>query len=116
MDATDAVEDWPSLFRLKCGEVEAPNRWANSERPTLDPWIVTGDGYSAGSTQVIMERNPYFWQVDTEGNQLPYVDKLDWSVVNDGQALVLDAVAGNIDMQRRRIDSLSNKPIFAAQC
>ena len=113
VDATDAVEDWPSLFRLKCGEVEAPNRWANSERPTLDPWIVTGDGYSAGSTQVIMERNPYFWQVDTEGNQLPYVDTLNWSVVNDNQALVLEAVAGNIDMQRRRIDNLSNKPVFA---
>ena len=113
VDATEAVEDWPSLFRLKCGEVEAPNRWANAERPTLDPWVVTGDGYSAGSTQVIMERNPYFWQVDTEGNQLPYIDTLQWGVAQDNQALLLEAVAGNIDMQRRRIDNLSNKPLFA---
>ena len=113
VDATEGVEDWPSLFRLRCGEVEAPNRWANSERPTLDPWVVTGDGYSAGSTQVIMTRNPYFWEVDTAGNQLPYIDELEMNVAQDNQTLVLEAVAGHIDMQRRRIDNLSNKPVFA---
>lgn len=113
VDATEAVEDWPSLFRLKCGEVEAPNRWSNADRPTLDPWVVTGDGYSAGSTQVIMERNPYFWQVDKDGQQLPYVDTLQWGVAQDNQTLLLEAVAGNIDMQRRKIDNLSNKPVFS---
>ena len=113
VDASNAVEDWPGLFRLKCGEVEAPNRWGNSERPTLDPWVVTGDGYSSGSTQVIMERNPYFWQVDTAGNQLPYVDKLQWAVAQDNQALLLDAIGGNIDMQARRIGDLANKPVLA---
>ncbi|WP_235912935.1 ABC transporter substrate-binding protein [Oceanomicrobium pacificus] len=113
VDETEAVEDWPALFRLKCGEVEAPNRWANADRPTLDPWIVTGDGYSAGSTQVIMERNPYFWQVDTEGNQLPYVDKLQWGVAQDAQAILLEAIAGNIDMQARRISNPANKPVLS---
>ena len=113
VDETEAVEDWPSLFRLKCGEVEAPNRWANPERPTLDPWVVTGDGYNAGATQVVMERNPFFWQVDNEGNQLPYIDRLEMNVAQDNQAIVLEAIAGNIDMQRRRIDGLANKPVFA---
>lgn len=113
VDASAAVEDWPGLFRLSCGEVEAPNRWANSERPTLDPWVVVGDGYDAGATQVVMERNPYFWQVDTEGNQLPYIDRLEMNVAQDNQTIVLEAIAGNIDMQRRRIDNLSNKPVFA---
>ena len=113
IDATEAVDDWPSLFRLNCGEVEAPNRWSNAERPTLDPWVVTGDGYSAGSTQVIMERNPYFWQVDTAGNQLPYVDKLQWGVAQDAQAILLEAIAGNIDMQARRISAPGNRPVLS---
>lgn len=113
VDETEAVEDWPALYRLNCGEVEAPNRWSNPERPTLDPWLVSGDGYSAGSTQVIMERNPYFWQVDTAGNQLPYVGRLQMGVAQDNQALLLEAVAGNIDMQRRRISNISNKPVLA---
>ncbi len=113
VDSTEAVEDWPSLFRLKCGEVEAPNRWANHERPTLDPWVATEQGYTAGATQVVMTRNPYFWQVDTEGNQLPYVDTLQMGVAQDNQTLLLEAVAGNIDMQRRRISKLSNKPVLS---
>ncbi len=113
VDATEAVEDWPGLFRLNCGEVEAPNRWGNAERPTLDPWVAEGEGYSAGSTQVVMVRNPYFWQVDAEGNQLPYIDRLEMNVAQDNETLVLEAIAGNIDMQRRRIDNLSNKPVFA---
>lgn len=113
VDATEAVEDWPSLFRLKCGEVEAPNRWGNPERPTLDPWVVTEQAYTAGATQVVMERNPYFWQVDTEGNQLPYIDTLQMSVIGDNQTLLLEAVAGNIDMQRRRISNLANKPVLS---
>ncbi len=114
VDASNAVEDWPSLYRLRCGEVEAPNRWGNSERPTLDPWVVTGEGYSAGATQVVMERNPYFWQVDSEGQQLPYIDELVMQVVQDNQTALLEAVAGNVDMQRRRIDNPANKPVFAA--
>ena len=113
VDATEAVEDWPGLFRLNCGEVEAPNRWSNAERPTLDPWIVAGEGYTAGSTQVVMERNPYFWQVDTEGNQLPYIDQLEMNVAQDNEAIVLEAIAGNIDMQRRKISNPNNKPVLA---
>ncbi|MCO6384726.1 ABC transporter substrate-binding protein [Oceanicola sp. 502str15] len=113
VDETEAVEDWPALYRLKCGEVEAPNRWSNPERPTLDPWVVTGEGYSAGSTQVVMERNPYFWQVDEEGNQLPYIDQLEMGVAQDNEALVLEAIAGNIDFQRRKISNPANKPVFA---
>lgn len=114
VEETEAVEDWPALFRLKCGEVEAPNRWANAERPTLDPWVVVEGGeYNAGATQVVMERNPYFWQVDTDGNQLPYIDMVEQNVAQDNETLVLEAIAGNIDMQRRRISGLANKPVFA---
>ena len=28
----------------------------------------------------VMERNPYYWQVDTDGNQLPYVDRVEHSL------------------------------------
>ncbi|MEM6381372.1 MAG: ABC transporter substrate-binding protein [Pseudomonadota bacterium] len=113
VDATEAVEDWAALFRLRCGEVEAPNRWSNPDRPTLDPWVVTEQAYTAGATQVVMERNPYFWQVDTEGNQLPYIDVFNNIVSQDNQALLLEAIAGNIDLQRRRLDGLADRPVIA---
>lgn len=111
---TPGAEDWPSLFRLKCGEPESPNRWANPDRPTLDPWVMTEEAFSAGATRSVMERNPYFWQVDSDGNQLPYVDRVILNVAQDPEALLLEAVAGNIDMQRRRIDNLANLPVLSA--
>ncbi len=113
IDATEAVDDWPSLFRLNCGEVEAPNRWPTPERPTLDPWVVVGEGHSAGSTQVMMERIPLVWQVDTAGNQLPCVDKLQWGVSQGSQAILLEAIGGSIDMQARRISNRANKPVLS---
>ena len=113
VDATEAVEDWPGLFRLRCGEVESPTRWGNPDRPTLDPWIVTDEAYTAGATQVVLTRNPYFWQVDGEEQQLPYVDTFSNVVAQNSEALLLEALAGNIDMQRRRISALSNKPVLA---
>lgn len=113
VEATPGVQDWPSLFKLKCGEVESPTRWGNPDRPTLDPWVVTKEAYTAGATRVVMARNPFFWQVDTAGNQLPYVDTMTMGVVGDNQALLLEATAGHIDMQRRKLDALAYKPVLA---
>ena len=65
------MSSWTDLFRAKCGDVEIPSRWGNADKPTLEPWVIT-EPYVGGATRVVMKRNPYFWQVDTEGNQLPY--------------------------------------------
>ncbi len=106
------VSDWPTLFRNKCGDIEIPSRWGNLEKPTLDPWILT-EAYSGGATRVVMDRNPYFWQVDQAGNQLPYVDRLNFSIAQDVESLMLDALSGKLDIQERHIDSLQNKPTLS---
>ena len=41
----------------------------NPERPTLWPWRVTK--YEKGGFRVELERNPYYYVVDTLGRQLP---------------------------------------------
>ncbi|HKJ60741.1 MAG TPA: ABC transporter substrate-binding protein, partial [Hyphomicrobiales bacterium] len=53
------ASDWQNLFLQKCGDIEIPTRWANPDRPTLDPWVVK-EPYVGGATRVVMERNPYF--------------------------------------------------------
>ena len=53
--------------------------WNNPEHPRLWPWIYRT--YKANPPQVFV-RNPYYWAVDTEGNQLPYVDRLHYDVKN----------------------------------
>ena len=60
-----------------------------------------------------MKRNPYFWQVDPAGNQLPYIDRINFNIYQDGEALMLDVVSGRIDLQDRHIDSIQNKPTLS---
>ena len=106
------LSDWAALFRTKCGDIEIPARWGNTEKPTIDPWVVT-EAYSGGVTRVVMERNPYFWQVDQTGQQLPYIDRLNFSIAQDVESLMLDALSGKLDIQERHIDTLQNKPTLS---
>ncbi len=112
--ATEAQADgWVNLMELKCGGVPGTPydaRWQNSELPTLYPWVLT-TAYGAG-TQVVGQRNPYYWKVDTEGRQLPYIDQLRYEVGENVDVLVLKALNGEIDMQDRHIASLPNKSVF----
>jgi peptide/nickel transport system substrate-binding protein len=107
-----SLSDWGTLFRNKCGDIEIPSRWGNADKPTLDPWVIK-EPYSGGATRVVMERNPYFWQVDDAGNQLPYIDRLTFSISQDVESLMLDAISGRLDIQERHIDTLQNKPTLS---
>ncbi len=111
IDAEGAT-DWVDLFKRKCGDLEIPARWGNPDRPTLDPWVVTDEAYTGDATRVVFERNPYFWQVDTEGNQLPYIDTVRFGVEQDAESLVLQVIAGEIDFQSRHLDAPKNTPVF----
>lgn len=64
--------DWVNLMQLNCGGVPGTPydaRYQNPDFPVLWAWDIV-DAYGEG-TQVIAERNPYYWKVDTEGRQLP---------------------------------------------
>ncbi len=41
-----------------------------------------------------MDRNPYFWQVDQNGQQLPYIDRLNFSIAQDVESADLSGVSG----------------------
>ena len=70
--------------------------WVFQQRPgipTLNTWIVT----EFTETEYLAERNPYFWQVDTAGNQLPYIDTLIAPYSGDAQTKLLRAIGGDLD-------------------
>ena len=110
--ADNGAGDWRNLFQQKCGDIELSARWGNPDRPTLDPWVVT-EPYVGAATRVVMERNPYFWQVDEEGQQLPYIDTLVAPIAQDTESLVLQIIGGNIDFALRHIDAPANRPVLA---
>src|ERR1700757_845040 len=61
-----------------------------------------------------LRRNPYFVGVDSAGNQLPYIDEVRFTYFADQQALNLQAIAGNFDMQARHIQ-MTNYPVLKEQ-
>lgn len=47
--------------------------------------------------QVVLERNPYYWKVDAQGVQLPYLDQFVFLIVPDQNTLFLKFKAGETD-------------------
>jgi ABC-type dipeptide/oligopeptide/nickel transport system permease component/ABC-type transport system substrate-binding protein len=71
----------------------------NPYHPRLWPWIVRGYKANPPLTAV---RNPYYWAVDTKGNQLPYIDQLMSESVSQDM-VPLRAAAGGVSFQARYI-------------
>jgi peptide/nickel transport system substrate-binding protein len=112
--AEAGAADWIELFRTKGGGIPGTPYdavWSNQELPRLHAWRLVepyGD-----ETRVLFERNPYYFKVDTAGNQLPYIDSVVFEVLQDTEVLVLKAANGELDMHTRHIVSNQNKPVLA---
>lgn len=81
----------------------------NVERPVMTAWKITQ--YDPGATLMIAERNPYYWAVDIEGNQLPYIDYVYFHLVEDVAGVNAMGIAGELDMQARAIN-LADYPVY----
>ncbi|MCK8487670.1 ABC transporter substrate-binding protein [Paenibacillus sp. MBLB2552] len=68
--------------------------WLYPQRPTLRPWVATND---MNSDRFIMERNPYYFKTDTEGNQLPYIDRIVLTKMQDKSHKLLETMSGNVE-------------------
>jgi peptide/nickel transport system substrate-binding protein len=103
---------WTELYVQKGGGIiDSGSRWLNPELPTLHPWM-TEVPLSPEATQVRLVRNPYFFKVDPEGNQLPYIDYVTYDLASDVETLVLNTIDGEIDMQSRHIGIEENRAVL----
>ncbi|HET9224585.1 MAG TPA: ABC transporter substrate-binding protein [Roseiflexaceae bacterium] len=66
----------------------------NPEVPTLNGWKLKQ--YEEG-VRSIWERNPYYWAVDKEGNQLPYMDGVVVTGFQDKEVQKLAFLDGKVD-------------------
>src|SRR5690606_28538044 len=53
----------------------------------------------------------YYWKVDEWGQQLPYIDNLEITIVQDVNAAAVEIIAGNVDLARRPV-SPANLPLY----
>src|SRR5680860_1802285 len=97
------LNDWTQLF-LQKGIITD-----NPERPSTAAWVPY---QSSVSDQIFtLRRNPYYIGVDPAGNQLPYIDEVQFRFFSDVESLNFAAVAGEIDFQARHIQ-MTNYPVL----
>ncbi|MCE7984075.1 MAG: ABC transporter substrate-binding protein [Caldilinea sp. CFX5] len=89
-------DDWVGYYQNR-------SAWyLNPDKPSLAPWVAKN---ALAENTFIMERNPYFFGVDSIGKQLPYIDVVrhEYAVLD---RLIDDWVGnGNLDFQARHISS-----------
>ena len=82
--------------------------WNYPGIPTLNPFVLSTE---PGKNSIKGEyyeyvRNPYYWKVDTAGQQLPYIDKICYlTVANVDQQLML-LLDGTVDYQTVGMESI----------
>ena len=89
MAKEEGFDTWVEAFNFHAGF----NPAKDIARPRVDPWMFT----DFTTTIRAYERNPYFHQVDTAGNQLPYVDKIVSEIV-DKETYDLKIISGEADI------------------
>ena len=89
----EGFENWVALWNAAI-EIQPRQRYT---QPEMGPWIMESRD-SSGKTLV---RNPYFWAVDTAGNQLPYIDGMYAEYFSDPQVAILSMMQGSIDIGGR---------------
>ncbi|MCB9943736.1 MAG: ABC transporter substrate-binding protein [Geminicoccaceae bacterium] len=89
----DNARDWVQLFMRR----DRMNKFDNPDLPTLQPWMLTT---TPPADRFIAVRNPYYHRVDSDGQQLPYVDRLILDVV-DSKLIAVKTGEGETDLQSR---------------
>ena len=104
MAAEAELESWVSLYGNKMS-------WGlNPELPVITPYK-TVEGSVNASALWKVERNPYFYAVDSAGNQLPYIDTWELPKVETGDMVYL-RLAGRQDDFNWRLPSLDQVPFM----
>jgi peptide/nickel transport system substrate-binding protein len=90
MAKKEGLGNWQELFAEKA-------HWFNNpDLPTVGMFVFESVNENDDTTWV---RNPYYYKVDPEGNQLPYIDRFQGIKISDTEALVVAVSAGNSDIQ-----------------
>lgn len=86
----EGFDNWTQLFKAR-DRADIIQQAVGT--PVTQPWMIK----SVLPEGAVYERNPYFYKIDTAGNQLPYIDTVRASHFTDHEAMILATVTGNYD-------------------
>ena len=65
-----------------------------------------------GKERFSFHRNPYYFKVDADCNQLPYIDTRTWVLVQDQEVQLAKTLSGEIDISRVNISTPANRGVM----
>jgi peptide/nickel transport system substrate-binding protein len=87
-------EQWYELFANR------NETMTNPDCPVLWAWKVETPFPAQRMTCV---RNPYYWKVDTAGQQLPYFERVVVDLAENNEVIMMKTIAGEVDYQYRHM-------------
>jgi peptide/nickel transport system substrate-binding protein len=96
------MPNWQTLFQTKY------QYYLNPDLPMLSPWRTVQPN---NTPTWMLERNPFCYMVDTDGNQLPYIDRIQMELGENLEVINVRAIAGQYDHQERHT-ALDKVPVF----
>jgi peptide/nickel transport system substrate-binding protein len=87
------LRNWAALHT----KMDVMYRNDNPDLPSLEPWILKT---RPPSDRLVFERNPYYYRIDGAGHQLPYLDRVVFSIASS-KIIPAKTGAGESDLQAR---------------
>ncbi len=103
------LESWADLLDQHVGY----GAWGalQAGTPTLGSWM--GEtSFGSDDTRYSLVRNPYYFKVDSAGNQYPYFDRVVVSRLGDSEVISLRVAAGEVDFQRHWVSGVNVRPFY----
>ena len=110
MMADDNADDYGRWWKATVGTYGQNAEYANPARPHIHAHVPTTE--IGGEARINMQRNPYYFKVDTACNQLPYVDTRTWVLTSDPEVQLAKSLSGEIDISRVNISTPTNRAVF----
>lgn len=92
----DFGKEWENYSTM--GKEIGYYHWDYAIVPQVRSFIAVKDNWNTVGQTYELVRNPYFWKVDSQGRQLPYLDSIKFEIINDNDQVALKQTAGEIDL------------------
>jgi len=103
----EGFQTWVQAFQAHSA-AQGPDFQDDAKLPTLDPWMLARTDQFGNK---YFDRNPYYWKVDTAGNQLPYAESEVRLLTGNLETTILKIKNGEIDFGSQQLQ-LKDYPVL----
>ena len=106
----DGATEFTQWWTATVGSYGKQSEYNSPDRPFLQAWVAREE--FLGKERFTLERNPYYFKVDAECNQLPYIDNRQFVLASNPEIQLAKSLSGEVDISRVNISTPANRSVF----